>query len=241
MMKNEIVKVIQSNDVERVKTLISAGTCSKKYVLYQAVIYNRRDIIKLVLDDCDCADIKDAFGWAVSNRRIGTIKLLLKHGIDKQDPMYGYSLHVFSSDGDIKTIKLMLQAGVDVNDGNDSVALYWAVHHGHIEAAKLLIKAGANIHTYDDYVLRCACDNNDIELIKVALQAGANVHAANDDALRSASRHGYALAVIMLLEAGADVSKLKWNFGYPVDLMAMSVQDIIQRIAAQGIAQELAS
>ena len=120
---------------------------------------------------------------AVRSADIGSVRALLKQGVDVNRPQ---------------------------PDG--ATALHWAAHLNDLDAADLLIRAGANANAANELgatPLWLAAVNGSMTMIERLLEAGANPNAAlasGETPLMTAARTGNANAITLLLAHGADVN-----------------------------------
>jgi uncharacterized protein len=150
---------------------------------------------------------------AVKNADTGTMRALLKQGVD-----------------------------VNARYGDGSTALHWAVYRGERDATDLLIQAGADVNATNDLgitPLWMACTNGSTALVTRLLVAGANPNIApptNGTPLMVASRTGNIEAVRLLLDHHAHVNAKEGARDQTALMWAVSERhaDVVRELVAAG-------
>lgn len=159
-MHDQLRAAIKGEDVNEVKTLISAGADINHLDTYKispllgSVYSNKIEYAKILLEAK--ADVNGAGGHppictATNFRKLDFAKLLIQHAADVNITFLDRSftaLHLSASNGDLDFIKLLLDAGAHTNLEFKSdmrwTPLYSAIYVGHsLPAASLLLDYGA--------------------------------------------------------------------------------------------------
>jgi len=94
-----------------------------------------------------------ALHWAALEGNIEVVRLLLKHGADKdlRDKGGWTALHNASANGHVEVVDELLERGADKDfqDKDQRTALHWAAHRGHEEVVRNLLEHGANKDSKD--------------------------------------------------------------------------------------------
>ncbi|KAJ3283620.1 hypothetical protein HK104_010291 [Borealophlyctis nickersoniae] len=142
----------------------------------------------------------DCWWWAISNRHVEVVRLLLKFGADVHAGDDA-ALRWASTWGHFALVELLLECGADVHARNDE-SLTWG---GHPDMVELLLNFGANVHAQNEVALRAAMHAGHLKVFHLLLENGANMHVNNDTALVWAACEGHQEEVRLLLENGANV------------------------------------
>lgn len=119
-MEAELIKAIESNNLEKVKELLAAGANPNakkgKKTVYQ-IVSHRSDLIKCELIEAGAEDpaILHSLVWVILNTgRVSTVKYLIEPGADVNVDTYsGTPLQVAAGKGYLEIVELLIEAGAD--------------------------------------------------------------------------------------------------------------------------------
>ena len=200
--------------LKRFPQMINDQNCLGTTALHYAVILDKADVVRLLLDADASVDIKDLDGRtalhdATRTGRKRNVSLLLGHGADVGTTCRRgmTALHYAAAQSSRMTLELLLNAGAshearDV-EGRTPLHLVPTFESGYEGESILqtLLDAGALIDASDNFgatTLMIASKKCDIELIEQLLDAGANADSADQDRrtpLLSAVEEGSPLVV----------------------------------------------
>lgn len=184
---------------------------------------------------------------AVSDREIGVIRFLLKHGtdIDIRNDKYETPLHVALGDCLYRTEKivdLLLGAGADPNaiDATGATPMEVAVRRNWASVIPTLVAKGATLASFSGSVppLVYAARYSTFEVVQALLRVGADPNCADDEhysPLHNAAKKGNFRMVQALIEAGADPYATNAEGKTALDLATVPpVQMILREAMAKG-------
>jgi ankyrin repeat protein len=214
---DEYYKVIRSNDLAQLKSLISAGDVNVKdrrgaTPLMYAASVGSVDAVKLLLAAGADAKIKNSFDatalmWGITN--LEKVRLLVDAGAEVNTrSKQGMTplLIAASNAGSIEIVRLLLAKGAEVNSQRDSGTAAAATPDPSDPLAKRRRHSGGE----GGYTpLLTATSANDLEMVRLFVEKGLDVNAATrrgDTALHFAAGAGNLAMVKLLLAKGANVN-----------------------------------
>lgn len=191
--------------------LHSAGTKEAKIVVFEGILENRLDLVKVGYNaGISSRDLNINLEVAASNGRTDIVKYLVEHGADvlfsSEAPV-----RIAAYNGHLDTVKYLVEHGV----GNFIEALVMAAKQNHFEIVKYLVdqgvpitpyiidevhdlrmldylsQLGVDLHSGHNRLLRIAAMDGNLEMVKFLVERGGNIHDLNDDALMSARTGGH--------------------------------------------------
>ena len=193
--------------------------------LFLAVIENRLDVAKRLIDLGADVNAKGASGWtplhlAGNLNSLDMAKLLIDHGADVNEKMNnGWTLLLWAAAlhndlGMLDMAKLLIDHGADVEAKNSfgSLPLTLAAEDNALDMAKLLIDYGADVNATDNYgntPLNIAALHNYPDMAKLLIDHGADVNtkgASGLTPLHPAANRGFYDMAKLLIDHGADVN-----------------------------------
>lgn len=152
------------------------------------------DAVNLFLTAGMPVETADALHLAVDLGKAEVVKILLKHGADKNGKdSYGQSLVMTAaSNHHIDVLALLIKAGADVSAPNQYriTPLAVAAEQGHLDEVNMLVAAGAKVNARDTSggtALSVAILRGYKEIVEALLTAGTDVQRDQDDLLALAA------------------------------------------------------
>lgn len=158
-------------------------------------LLNTRSNVQLI--DATMAEYGESpLHWAVNNKHLDIVKLLVKHGADVNvaDEMGITPLHMAADSGSVEMAKFLIDNGADIKArmsviGSDSgpknadgeTPLHWAANY---EVGLLLVEKGADVNDkplssgpgeYQQTPIYNAIERGSVELVRLLVQKGATV------------------------------------------------------------------
>ena len=180
---------VSHGDTALVKSLVSFGVDAHPKdnkgltPLCQAIRDNRTQIAQLLLDHGAKPTNKlEVFG-AVGRGEIDTLRVLLDHGLDIDQPAFNSDVSLLMAAcirGQIDIVQLLLNRGAKVNFSNihGATALMHATKWGDVGIVKLLLDHGVAIDMFDDKeqtALVFAVKRGSSEIVQLLLKCAATV------------------------------------------------------------------
>jgi ankyrin repeat protein len=159
--------------------------------LYQAVNFNRLEVVDLLMDRS--ADPNHACAIYVATRKnyLEMVKRLIERGVDinyQNNNFKRTPLHAAASLNLSKMAELLIENGAQVNtrcNCNSFTPLHYAAEKGSIEVAKILLANGAEIDARVGLgfvtPLFYASRENHLDMVNLLISNGANVDIPNYD------------------------------------------------------------
>lgn len=162
---------------------------------FRSVVMNGdADAVNLFLTAGMPVETADALRVAVDSGKAEVVKLLLKHGADKNGKdSYGQSLAMTAaSNHHADVLALLIAAGADINAANQYriTPLAVAAEQGHLDLVKMLVAAGAKVNARDTAggtALSVAILRGYKEIVETLLEAGTDVQRDKEDLLALAA------------------------------------------------------
>lgn len=155
-----------------------------------AVLNGEADTVELFLVAGMPVETANALHQAVDGGKGEVVKLLLRHGADKnRKDEYGQSLVMTAaSNHHVDVLKQLIEAGVDVNTPNQYriMPLAVAAEQGHLDEVNLLVAAGAKVNARDTSggtALSVAILRGYKEIVAALIAAGTDVQRDKEDLL----------------------------------------------------------
>ncbi|KPA15410.1 Ankyrin-1, partial [Candidatus Magnetomorum sp. HK-1] len=193
---------------------------SKKKFFFQAVEFANDDVLLSLLNNEEISvntlndNNRNALFYCISKGHIGTVKLLIKYGIDVDyfDNIETPLIHAVKL-GEIKIAKELLKAGANVNgqDKNNRTALYAAIEKGNYNLVKLLIDHGIKITYFDKEktpLIHAAMLGNE-RITKLLIDDGVKLNEVDDNcktALHAAISSNNSNIVGLLIQKGININ-----------------------------------
>ncbi|KEF53021.1 uncharacterized protein A1O9_10929 [Exophiala aquamarina CBS 119918] len=229
---------------------IDAANDRGETLLESTVKRNDRDMVKLLANQGVNVRENMALHWAVENRKIEMVRLLLQLGarINRKDNSGKTALHLSVEYGleDIICLLAEKEANLDAYDSCRRTALWYAVRQRDWSTVRLLRRLGAEIDPCDapeGTPLQWAVEIGDQEMVAVLVEEGANIKQQNSSGqspLRLAVERDRYQIVRYLLMNGADINDqdsagltaLAWAVEH-------SLFEMVQFLASKGADIEL--
>jgi pectate lyase len=206
LVKSLIAKGANVNNIER-------GEGTFKNPLHDAVKFNHRDIVELLLSKG--ADVKARGGWR------------------DDTPMHYAAALRYGKD----IIELLLAKGADINamNGYGDTPLQYAAYNDLKDIIELLLQKGATIAN-----LHVASYMRDLEKMEAFIKEGTDMNALDSHgyaSLHYAARNNQKEAVELLISKGADVNVKNWSVQTPLDVaLSNNQKDIVELLLSKGAA-----
>jgi len=222
--KEEFLERTKKGDRNGVATLLAAGIDpNTRYkanttALMEACVFERGDIVTVLLDAGADVNLKDDFGrtaliFAIQNgSQTSIVKALLDKGANPNATLNdGRTPLMFAIDAP-EIVKALVEKGADVNAKNKDTGdpiLVTMVLADNSESVRLLLDKGANVNATDDRgvtALMFAASNDKIVIAKLLLKKGADVNAKaynGETAYVMAKRNRFSKMMQLLRQAGA--------------------------------------
>ncbi|HWK55216.1 MAG TPA: ankyrin repeat domain-containing protein [Hyphomicrobiales bacterium] len=211
----ELVRALESEDVERAVSLIDAGVdvnaaaSDGTTALHWAAYYGKADLVGLLISREAKVNVRNDYGSSPMTEAAvrgdhDILQLLLEAGADVESPnLEGQTaLMAVSRTGNLEAAKLLLDHGADVNAAEGwggQTALMWAAARHHPAMMRLLIGAGAEVE--QRAIVR------DWERLVTAEPRVKEMQRGGYTAMLYAAREACLACVEVLLEAGADINR----------------------------------
>lgn len=201
---------------------------SNNYLIQYAILYNKKELVSLLINKGIRLDVIDADGrcllfYPIKYKYITILELLLHFNkvnigvslVDIKDREGYTSLHYTIMFDDLSSAELLLTHNADPNiknkDGID--CLHLAVYKKNVEMVSLLIKKTIDINSYalnGETPLHYACNFQNYEICKILLENGADPNIQDFEHEISPIIYSISLRNIkifnLLLSYGADIN-----------------------------------
>ncbi len=154
--------------------------------------------------DKNLEDVNQAFMWAIRNRHIQLIKVLLTN--PKVDPTANnnWAIRKASENGHLKVVKLLLTNPKVDPSAYDNYAIRFASENGHLKVVEfLLTQLKVDPSVENNAAIQMASQNGHLGVVKLllTLPASRGIDSSADDnfAIREASHNGHFDVVKLLL------------------------------------------
>lgn len=226
----------------------------KTSLLQQAIIYDKPDIVKVLLDNGADINLLDNINMSPLNTAINENKteianLLIERGANvNYKNIFGItSQHLAARNKNSSVLKNLLskkEIEIDPMDGTGASPLIYASIKGDIECMKILLDNGANINVIDingRSPIFYALDSGKIDALKLLIDNGADLNQKdkNEITLLDFAMKNQDFEVIkLLLENGVDIN-YKNKMGESLLITAISdenngVNDLVQLLFNKG-------
>ena len=202
---------------------INARSFSSSTTLHFAARGPSLEVIKFILDQKLCVEVKDVNGQsplhiAAAHGRKNIVDFFVKETsvyVDDLDHRGKTPLHIAAENGhkDIVEILLKNNANTNAKDFTGLSPVHYAIKNNHIDVAKIMLEQEANVdinETMGGYTsLHIAAEIGYLELVNFLVKNEANVNARNDKEgipLHTAALNGHLEVVQALILKGADVN-----------------------------------
>jgi ankyrin repeat protein len=158
-MVSYLIKAIERNDIEAVKTFIKKGADvnspneSGETPLHWAITTGRLDLIELLIEKGAIINARNnkgstpLHGAAFLNQKESLLLLIANGGdVNSKDDKKGVTpLHIAAGVGNLEIVETLIEKGADVNtrDRNGLTSLKYAIARGHKNVEYILRRKGA--------------------------------------------------------------------------------------------------
>lgn len=207
--------------------------------LHRAVLHNRLNVVKLLLDYGADVNNKTKSGLTALYTAscvgcLPIVQLLLQYDADSNIKTIssGYTaLFAAAENGHYAVVDLLLTYGTDVNMRSHSghTILYWAARNGYCSLLRLLLVHGANVNVktpFGESPLYVAAGDGSYEIVNTLLCHNADVNILTNNGCSSlyfAVYKGHYRIVELLLRFNADMNLKNFN-GYSALYRAVSLK-----------------
>lgn len=239
--KHEVVELLIEEGAKfditnsKVCELVTGNLFDTAYeTIFNAIIGNNIEAVKLFLDQGSSIEIKDDDGdtpllLAVSEGHLNIVRLLLDKGayIEAKDNDGSTPLICSANAGYLSISKLLLEnkGNIEAKDNGGFTPLICACGGGHKDVVELLINKGANIEVTEPEnaatPLMIASIEGYDSIVSLLLKNGANIESQTNEnvtALHFASSKGQANVVKVLLENNANIEVTETDGSTPLIL-----------------------
>lgn len=221
----KIQKAIESNDVEKVKSLITDRTLFftkdsiVPFYLHTAVKTNNLEMVKLLVENQFPIDNQNVYGNApiLEAYRLGSkeiLEYLAKKGANVHGEEGSLMMETLIKE-DWKMFEYLLDNATYLKSRNKkNEVLFSVIDKGSLHAVKLFMKRGFSVNTKDEYagsLLIKASTLGHFTIVKYLCENGANINEKSKygvSPLSAASNKGHSEIVDYLKELGADVDTI---------------------------------
>ena len=201
---NILVESIQNDNIESFKSAMNIDidldiplTCCGATVLSTAVLYNKTDMVKVLLDDGIDINVHNSNGDIVlvyaedDYEGYKIVNFLIDAGIDIDSRNSDGStiLIIFARDKSTEMVDLLIDADaeIDIQNNEGDTALITSIMENNIDVVKLLIEVGADVNIQNKYKRTALIsasifiqDSNSFDIVKLLIDAGADANIKDD-------------------------------------------------------------
>jgi ankyrin repeat protein len=238
MIKNQKYDNFKTYLLDNINIDLNIRDESNNYLLTYAVLFNKLDLIKLLVNNGAKLDILDNEGRTIlfipiKYNYIEALLLLLKLNkkaisvplVDYIDQNGNLPLHYSIINSNLKITKILIEYGSDVNSVNSKKnnSLHLGIYSKSLDIIRLLLKSGVNINSKTvtgETALHLACNFELEDIVSLLLEKGINVNAQEYDNEFTALNYSVNLNNInigtMLIENNADPNIQDFNGNSPL-------------------------
>lgn len=257
-----IVIDIQKNDLDAIKEIITNNPDIINYqigerkstLLQQAVLYDKPDVVELLLDMGADINLFDDINYtplimAILENKNDPANILIERGayLNIKDEFGRYPLHLVAQNKNNYLLKKLVEKKpeiiIDSMDSSNVTPLSYATSFGNIDGMRLLLDNGADVNSKDINSwtpLFYAIRYGNLNAVKLLIDRGANITMQNkfgNTPLQVACKRGNLEIVELLLEKGANKNiNAQDNLGLTALMCAVLSEnvDIVNLILENG-------
>lgn len=198
--KSYFNKIIKSNEIID----LNLRDDTNEYLLYYAILFNKLDLVKLLVENGAKIDIID------SEDR-GILYLSIKYGYDK------ITEYLLEKNKDIIGINIL-----DIKDRRKKIPLHYAIQKKKINIINKLLEHGSNpnISDIDGYnALHLSIFTRDIEIVKILIKHIGNINSrclSGETSLHLAVNLRLTDIALLLIESGININIQDYNHEFNV-------------------------